>query len=540
MIIPLNDQPFLLITQSPQMSVIEGENATITREELLTEDADTSSDNIIYEILSGPTVGALIKLSKESNEQEALGTGSLFSQTDIDEERITYIHYDSPQSTTFYFKVSDGKFNAAYEIFSIKILPAEIMPGGQVKPIKIQQGFNIVKLQPDNFAVETNANKNRLHFNITRSPQYGLIFNDNNATNQFDYRDLTADKISYYQNDLTKSHDNFEVAVSVKGSDRVLLLNIDIIVEAFIKISDISLQTGDKIKLTSSLALENIIQLKLNKFNPKIVITKKPERGNLRKIIRNSGNTENFNDRDITAFTYKDLKSGIIYYVSDQLPDDVHSLNDYFEYALLMKSVQPGEGVVSIEIHSILSPLNEDTDKNISVQPIDMSSEYILILIIALVIILIILIIAGLVIYRSRKSKKNSKNYNNKDYPPTLPQPPDFLPYNSNQLYAASDGGDSIPITPANSTPLPVMSNIPHCKIIPIDLENEYPESDMENDASGLMGPNNLPYGYDDENDGWSSSYEGGLAPDVNYASIRQSSQEQRANPLLRRNQYWV
>lgn len=128
---PINDHEFYLVTQSPQMTVIEGENRTITKKELFTEDADTAPADIIYDIISGPTIGILMKISDEGIAQDIMTYGNRFSQLDINENRILYAHNHLPQPTTFYFKVSDGKFTPAFEIFNLKVIPVTVGPGNE-------------------------------------------------------------------------------------------------------------------------------------------------------------------------------------------------------------------------------------------------------------------------------------------------------------------------------------------------------------------------------------------------------------------------
>uniref|UniRef100_A0A0A1X322 Polycomb group protein Pc n=1 Tax=Zeugodacus cucurbitae TaxID=28588 RepID=A0A0A1X322_ZEUCU len=115
--------------------------------------------------------------------------------------------------------------------------------------------------------------------------------------------------------------------------------------------------------------------------------------------------------------------------------------------------------------------------------------------------------------------------------------------------YANSEA-DSVPATGA-STPLPGFSNIPHCKIIPVEsYKHDYPdydpdEGDETDDAQQMMLPQRYnPYHM--ENDTWSSSCD--MANDFGgYSTVPQSSaptatppSAPASNPLLRRNQYWV
>lgn len=311
--------------------------------------------------------------------------------------------------------------------------------------------------------------------------------------------------------------------------------------EPVLKINGISITSGDKIRLSSTFVDENPTQLKLNRYNPKITITRKPDQGKIKKIIRNSGDVEHQNDKDISTFTYKELKSGVIYFIARDLPSEVASVNDYFEYSLQIKTVQPGQGFVPIEIHRAIKRNTNADGSGVDVATYNGSFpiNYIFILFTLVGMIILVLVLILFIRCHSR-SRKNSLD---KDFPPHLPRPPDFLPVNNNRLYAASDADDSMPVT-ASSTPLPILSSIPHCKVIPIGgIEDS--ESDEMVDMNMDMNQQQMPcYPYGDDNDDWSSSCD--AANEVNYSSIAQSQQQQqhqqrqRNNPLLRRNQYWV
>lgn len=313
-------------------------------------------------------------------------------------------------------------------------------------------------------------------------------------------------------------------------------LEVNIIVEPLIKINGISIASDDKIRLSTSFSDDSPYQIKLSRYNPKVVITRKPDHGKIKKIIRNSGDSEHLNDKDITSFTYKELKSGVIYFIARKLPDDVSSINDFFEYTLIVKSFQPGQAFVPIEIHKLKSQLAGSSDKNDLDLVYDTSWPINYFFIVATLAAMLVLVIILLVFVRCHSNAKHRKN-SEKDYPPPLPRPLDFITMNNNRLYSSSDCGDSIPVT-ASSTPLPVLSSIPHCKVTPItDLGDSEPEDIME-ENSPLHNMACYPYG--DENEDYSSSCD--IGNEVNYSSIMQPTlqRQQRSNPLLRRNQYWV
>lgn len=311
-------------------------------------------------------------------------------------------------------------------------------------------------------------------------------------------------------------------------------VEVIIIVEPIVKINGISIASEDKIRLTTSFTDDNPIQSKLNRYNPKIVITRPPDHGKIKKIIRNSGDSETqHNDKDITSFTYKELKSGVIYFIARKLPEEVNTINDYFEYVLNIKSAQPGQSFVSIEIHKVKTPFvsNDKTDINLASYDSSIPINYFFIFSTLIGMTILVLVLTLFV----RCHSKSNKNLNEKDFPPPLPRPPDFMNINNNRMYSSSDCGDSIPVT-ASSTPLPVVSTIPHCKIIPIGGLEDSESDDINNMIDGQQ---QLPCYMYEENDDWSSSCD--VANEVNYSSIIPPSQpQQRTNPLLRRNQYWV
>lgn len=323
-----------------------------------------------------------------------------------------------------------------------------------------------------------------------------------------------------------------------------LLENVEvkIIVEPLIKLNGISIASEDKIRLTTSFLDENPYQMKLNRYNPKIVITRKPEHGKIKKIIRNTGAPEHSNYRDTTSFTYKELKSGVIYFIARKLPDDVVSVNDYFEYALFVQTYQPGQAFVSIEIHKLKSHLTDatiDKNDNVNVNKYGDASPFNILFIVATLAAMFVVVMILIIFLRCLSNAKANKNHMDKDYPPPLPRPPDFMSINNNRMYSPSDGEDSV------TTSLPILSSIPHCKVIPIN-NVEDSESDEMIDLNNISASQQLhqlpcysPYG--DEPDEWSSSCD--VANEVNYSSILQPTlqrQQQHSNPLLRRNQYWV
>ncbi|KAH8391792.1 hypothetical protein KR215_003669, partial [Drosophila sulfurigaster] len=565
---PINDQPFQLKTHLPQMTVVEGENRTITRDALLTEDKDTPPEEIIYDVMSGPTLGVLKKLNSNGQPEDLLVFSNQFTQADINNDRIIYVHFGQPQSTTFCFTVTDGQFNPAYEIFTIKVAPISLLPASTQTPVMLQQGTDRSAMRLEHIGVDTNVKLDRLAYNISNSPLYGILLYKNQPTLRFNQQMLETAQITYMLTEPLRSNDTFQISAYVPGTNYVAQVDVLVVVEPVIKINDIAMReveststaAGSKMKLSSSLVNDNPLSLKLNKFNPKFVITRMPATGQLRKIIRSSSNTlagaaggDAQNDRSTNIFSYKELRSGVVYFVPHESVDETPAESDSFDYQLIIKTVQPAQGTVHIEYRSQV----QETE-TVHLGNAQISINYLavgcalFILLICLLIVLLLLKMRGL---RKRKADIS------KDQPPALPCPPDLtsvspqhLHHHHHHNYASSEA-DSVPAT-GNSTPLPGFSNIPHCKIIPVEsYKHEYPDYDPDEDETDdqcdpqqMMLPQRYnPYHVD--HDAWSSSCD--MANDfAGYASVPQSisisgsvsspPSAPPTNPLLRRNQYWV
>lgn len=519
---------------------------------LLTEDKDTPADEIVYDVMSGPTLGVLKKVNSDGHAEELLAYSNQFTQADINNGRIVFVHFGTPQSTTFCFTVSDGQFNPAYEVFTIKIAPISLLPADYQYPVLVPQGATTTVMKLEHIALRTNVQHERLSYNITNSPLYGIIVYKHQPTLRFNQHQLETAQINYMQTDLNRSNDTFQVSAYVPGTIYTATVDVLVAVEPVIKITNISMVNElGKVRLQSVLVADNPLSLKLNKFNPKFVITRTPTTGQLRKIIRSTGLApESQNERSTTMFSYKELRSGVVYFVPNDAVELTVEDADYFEYQLHIKTVQPAQSVVHIEYRA---PQDANGDK-VTMASSEFSFNYI-----ALTIVLIVLIICILVVMLLLKIRylRRDKADISKDQPPALPCPPDLTSvspqhhhHHHHHHHYANSEADSVPATGA-STPLPGFSNIPHCKIIPVEsYKHDYPdydpdEGDETDDAQQMMLPQRYnPYHM--ENDTWSSSCD--MANDFGgYTTVPQSSaptatppSAPASNPLLRRNQYWV
>ena len=110
-VLPVDDQPFQLITTSPRIHVVQGSAGNITPDMLLTLDDDTPPERIIYQVKIPPTNGHLrnVDLPPTHDVTE-------FSQLDVDQLKISFVSDGSRDNSTFYFNVSDGVHKSLYKV----------------------------------------------------------------------------------------------------------------------------------------------------------------------------------------------------------------------------------------------------------------------------------------------------------------------------------------------------------------------------------------------------------------------------------------
>lgn len=345
-IIPVNDQPFRLLTDSPQIQVVQGENYTITKNDLLTEDADTGPTGILYDIISGPTQGRMVMLDKNHTVYEAHSINK-FTQDDINNGRVIYEHSGILQTATFYFRVWDGQFKPTYTVFTIDVLPV-ILNATSLHPIYLQQGSNVAAVTTEQIYVETNAKTSKVLYNITCQPLHGMIYIGRNPVSYFTHRDLMEKVVIYMQNDMTTANDSFDLIAYVHNSNATRPFTIEVIVQPLMALGDLRVEI-EKAKITLS-TMDATGLAKLTASDPVYTLLRKPRFGIIKKIIRSSGEKTSAREREVAYFTHEDVKAGVIYFVTKKKVSELNGFEDSFRFLLAATIFQPAVGDVKIYI----------------------------------------------------------------------------------------------------------------------------------------------------------------------------------------------
>lgn len=543
-IAPVNDKLFKLVTLKPSITVVRNQNQTITRDNLLTEDLDTSPDEIVYDVISGPFFGRLLLLSSDRNSSE-VRRANKFTQQDIDANRLIYEHSGPLQETLFYFRVWDGQFNHHYDVLKVHVLPINLNVT-VLGPVYLPQGSSVAVISEDTIQLDTNARQELISYNVTSQPRYGKLYLRDTLVTSFRHADLLSKSIIFMQVDMTVSNDSFELVAQLSDF-RVENIVIEIKVKPLMTVIKPMFVYEEKANRITLQNMDATPLAELTSSNPQYIITRKPKYAKVKRITKStssSGERRGTREKEVSRFSHQDVVSGVIYLICKQAPRMTYEgLPDNFSFVLAAPHFQPAQGVFDFRLK-----FNTDAFNNTIGGPMDpvghegemtiapnMTNDYLLVLAM-----LCFVFLLGIVVIMTIRCRHNRYKHAEEDKieadPPAgvmpLPRPPDHLmpttPYMKRFCNDHNNLGvvqSSTPLPSALSTLSPMnTSTLPQCKVTPLGPLESLAGSDVEASAR-------YPYGVPD-GDEW-SSFDTSEMP-------CQSSTTQRSNPLLRRNQYWV
>ncbi|KAK5639651.1 hypothetical protein RI129_012143 [Pyrocoelia pectoralis] len=499
---PINDQPFKLVTPAPHFIVVQGENHTITRMELCTEDPDTVPADIFYDIITAPSEGRLILLP------DGIAI-SHFSQEDIDMGRVVYIHDGISLTDVFHLRVWDGKFRHDYTVLNIHVTPILFNISIGV-PLFIQQGSNVVLLSRKQFLIETNVDMRKIQYIIRDGPKHGVMYVKDAPATLFKQMELDNAEVMYMQTDMTTANDSVKVYVTLNVVNTTIGDLVDVIlkVQPLMQIRNFTIITGTSNRIGVNV-LDATPLAKLTNSNPHYTIVEFPKYGQVRKIIRSSGQARNVLDSPITSFTHEEVQSGLIYFITRNVDVAWEGLNDELHFILAATIFQPAMGILKITIKSssqsdVYTTLSSPSDPAgrdgaTHVASPNMTRDYFLI--VSMAVGVIVLGVTVIVIIKCRALEPDITKDSQSLQPIPLPRPPDTLMTSPSPVKQHLHDGFN--------TSIP--STLPQCKVTPLnDTHTRY------------------PYGIEEHLDDWSS------------CDASDPSCQLRNNIMLRRNQYWV
>ncbi len=267
-----------------------------------------------------------------------------FSQAQINNGEVFFIHDGSSSSGVFYFSVTDGHHRPLYKLFNLEVVEITVSLANNTE-VLLDQGHTSVTLTRSHLAAVTNGKNTTVHYKITVPPKYGKLLLDDEDVTVFNQDDLQEEKLRYYMVSLESSHDNFEFAAFTTEANLTNQV-VNITVKPLIKYAERAIfPNGVRIKLKSHLL--NVSELALlSGSDPFFEMTSSPENGRIVRAIGSKGKKV----ESVGSFTFSELQQEKLAIELKANLTGVHEVNDSFRFVLKANNVQPANGIFTFSI----------------------------------------------------------------------------------------------------------------------------------------------------------------------------------------------
>ncbi|XP_068506327.1 chondroitin sulfate proteoglycan 4 isoform X2 [Syngnathus scovelli] len=344
----VNDQPPVLKTRAPGLTAVQGDAVAIKPENLSVEDLDNPPDEIAFSVVSQPNNGYL-----------ALG-GSLnqsietFTQAQINDGRVYFVHDGSPASGVFYFSVTDGHHKPIYKLFNLDVTNITISLVNHTG-LTLQQGGAVVFLNGDNLGAKTNGRNATIRYRLSRPPKFGKLLLGTREVSDFDQEDVQAGRLAYRMSDLSSAQDSFEfTAFTSEANLSAQVLNVT--VAPLIRVGPrVKAPSGSVLKLTPAY-LDASKLAEMCRCDPVFEILSQPNHG---KVVRPK--TQKWRQSEaLESFTFRDVTQEKVALEVNANMSGVQQVNDSVGFLLKADNVQPAKG----DFHFTVVPSDAPTTEN--------------------------------------------------------------------------------------------------------------------------------------------------------------------------------
>lgn len=339
-ITPVNDQPPLLKTKAPSLRVVQGDTVALRPENLKVEDLDNPPDDIKFSVISKPNNGYL---ALEGSLNESIVA---FTQAQINNGSVYFIHDGSSVSGVFYFSVTDGHHKPIYKLFNLEVTEISISLVNYTG-LTLEQGKTSVLLTQDNLAAETNGKNITIHYQITRPPNFGKLLKDNKEVTQFEQEDLQAGWLSYHILSLSSAEDSFDFTVFTSEANLTGQV-FNITARPLIKVGKgLRIPNGITVKLNTSFL--NASELaNISDSDPIFEMISQPKYGKVVRIKPKMSRTA----VPAESFTFQEVMQEKVALELNANMTGVQELNDSLVFVLKADNIQPAKG----EFHFTVVP----------------------------------------------------------------------------------------------------------------------------------------------------------------------------------------
>ena len=330
---PVNDRMFTVETTSLHMSVVQGTSKIITPDNLRTVDPDNLPSEIHYQLYGNPSNGKLALTSDPSV------SVTQFTQEQIDNGDIVFIHDGGKKSGSFVFKITDGaSAHVQIKQFTIDVISVQLSLNA--REVELPQGDTEVTITNENLDITTNGDRDAVRYNITTYPSYGQIEVDHTPQLFFTQKDVDNNLVQYVQTIIGMSSDKLGFTMYDKYNT-VSDLNVTINVKPLIYLEQLNATTGMYIPITTNYINASELARKTHS-DPAFKIHYPPRRGLILNMTSRLA---------ISKFKYSDIKAGQVIYAADLLVLESNvTLKDRFRFEYAATNAQPVEVTFEIEI----------------------------------------------------------------------------------------------------------------------------------------------------------------------------------------------
>ncbi|KAJ8005570.1 hypothetical protein DPEC_G00119310 [Dallia pectoralis] len=332
-VIPVNDQPPVLKTKAPSLMLVQGDSVPLGPENLNVEDLDDPAEVIQYTIISQPNNGYLAR-------RGALNESVLsFTQAQINDGNVYFVHDGSRNSGAFYVSVSDGHHKPVYKLFNLDVKEITISLVNNTGLV-LKQGQASVELNQESLAAETNGRNTTVHYRITSPPLNGEILRpDGREVGQFEQEDLRMGRLFYHMTSLTSGQDCFRfIAFTSEANLTEQVVNIT--VEPLVEFGKwVRIPNGVLVKVNSGFLNASEL-VALTGSDPLFEVVSQPKYG---KLIRGNAKAGEKTE-PVVSFSYQEVRQEKLYIELRANMSGVRELNDSFIFILKAENVPPAEG----------------------------------------------------------------------------------------------------------------------------------------------------------------------------------------------------
>ncbi|XP_038841275.1 chondroitin sulfate proteoglycan 4-like [Salvelinus namaycush] len=332
-VIPVNDQPPVLKTKAPSLSVVQGDTVALGPENLNVEDLDNPSEDIQYIVISKPNNGYLA-LGGSLNESVVA-----FTQAQINSGEVYFVHDGSRASGVFYFSVSDGHHKPVYKLFNLEVTEITISLINNTG-LALEQGQTSVVLTQESLVAETNGKNTTVHYRITAAPRYGKILRlDDQEVSQFEQEDLRTGSLFYHMVTLTSGQDSFEFTAFTSEANLTNQV-VNITVKPLVRFGEgVRIPNGIVVKLNTGFL--NATELaSLSVSDPFFEVVSHPKYG---KLVRGKPKAGKKTE-PLESFSFQDVKQERLSFELNANMTGVQELNDSLVFILKAENVPPARG----------------------------------------------------------------------------------------------------------------------------------------------------------------------------------------------------